>query len=58
MARTEIEHLARIEDLLTVIAKKALADTLNKELTDKKARELYERTGSGTVGSLAKRVGF
>ncbi len=58
MAKTEIEHLARIEDLLTAITKKTLADTLNKELTDKKTRELYERTGSGSVAALAKRVGF
>jgi len=58
MPKTEIEHLARIEALLTVLTKRALSQTIREELADKTLRRVYELTGTGTVKHLATRTGL
>ena len=58
MAKSELEYLERIENLLTALTKKALAETMRAELTDKKLVRLYELTGSGTVKELAAKTGL
>ena len=58
MSRTESEHFARIEELLTVLAKRALSEAMKEQLTDNTLRKLYELTGTATVKQIATRTGL
>lgn len=54
----ELKTLKRIEELLTVIARNTLRDTLKSALVDKEHRILYENTGILPVKELARKTGF
>lgn len=46
----------RNNEILSVIAKSSLADVVNKELSDKKMKELYLVTGERAVKEIAKKL--
>ena len=51
--------IQRTNDLLTVLAKMAISDTLENELADPKKRKLYELTGGSLpVKTIAAKVGI
>ena len=54
----ELKVLKRIEALLEVLAKNALADKLAKIYKDKKLAFLYENTGDIARPELEKKTGF
>lgn len=54
----ELRSLKRTEDLLTVLAKAQLSETLKTHLKDEKHRILYELTGQLSVRQLAQKTGF
>jgi hypothetical protein len=56
--KTDVEYLARIEELLTVLAKAALSQTMREELADKDLRRLYDLTGSRSVKDISAKTGF
>jgi len=53
----ELQALRRIEDLLTVLARAALADRIDEIMSDKTYRLILEQTGRLTVTQLAERTG-
>jgi predicted transcriptional regulator len=54
----ELKSLKRIEDLLTVLARAALADRIDEIMNDKSHRVVLELTGKMTVRQLAKKTGL
>jgi hypothetical protein len=54
----ELKSLKRIEDLLTVLVKVSLAETLQSIRADKQQQFLYENTGRVAVKELSKRTRF
>ena len=54
----ELRTLKRIELLLEIVAKTAVADKLAKILKDKKLAFLYENTGRLRRTELEKKTGF
>ena len=54
----ELETLKRIELLLEILAKSALADKLAKIYKEKKLAFLYENTGHIARPELERRTGF
>jgi Fic family protein len=53
----ELQALRRIEDLLTVLARTALADRIDEIMSDKMHRLILEQTGKLTVTQLAEKTG-
>ena len=53
-----LQVLRRNNELLTLIAKAALAPILEKEIAEPKHRQLYELTGNETVSAIAKKLGM
>jgi Fic family protein len=53
----ELQALRRIEDLLTVLARAALADRIDEIMSDKMHRLILEQTGKLTVTQLAEKTG-
>lgn len=49
-------QLARIEEWLRKIAKILMGPLLEAELSDERARKLYELTGKATADTLAKKL--
>jgi hypothetical protein len=58
VAKSDVEYLARIEELLTVLAKAALAQTMREELGEKNLRRLYDLTGNTSVKEISAKTGF
>jgi len=54
----ELKSLKRIEDLLTVLARAALADRIDEIMNDKSHRVVLELTGKMTVRQLAEKTGL
>ena len=54
----ELKILRRIQELLTVLVRATLSETLGKELRDKNLRQLYEETGRVPVRELSRRTGL
>jgi hypothetical protein len=52
------DRLARIEELLTALVKLALKETLREELSNPKAKTIYQRTGQSTRPQLEKLTKF
>ena len=58
MNDTEIVcSLQRIEDLLSVLVKAQLSESIERELSDPKMKELYKLTGNHTVRDIQKKLG-
>lgn len=54
----ELRSLKKIEELLTVLVKVALGDTLRAVLADRQHKFLYEHTGRIPVKELARKTGI
>lgn len=54
----ELTILRRIQELLTVLVRATLSETLGKELKDKRLRLLYEETGRLPVKELSRKTGL
>lgn len=52
------EILSRIERLLLVVAKAAIAPRLEVELQERRMKILYENTGQLSVTALSKKTGY
>ena len=51
-----LDILQNIEELLTVLVKNQISDTIEKELSNPKKKELYKLTGKNKISELAKKL--